>query len=125
VGDVKQSIYRFRHAEPSLFISKYKKFAEADNEQVRIDLSRNFRSRTEVLDATNYVFRQLLDEKVGEMNYDKEAELIFSNSIYEELESDDTDAELLIINQEPSDEEDRSDQNGDEDFQDLEKAQLE
>lgn len=125
VGDVKQSIYRFRHAEPSLFISKYKKFAEEDNEQVRIDLSRNFRSRTEVLDATNYVFRQLLDEKVGEMNYDKEAELIFSNSIYEELESDDTDAELLIINQEPSEEEDGADQNGDEDFQDLEKAQLE
>ncbi|MFU0788629.1 MAG: hypothetical protein ACFWT6_01425 [Virgibacillus proomii] len=49
VGDVKQSIYRFRHAEPSLFISKYNRFADKENSGIQIDLSRNFRSRERVL----------------------------------------------------------------------------
>jgi ATP-dependent helicase/nuclease subunit A len=122
VGDVKQSIYRFRHADPSLFIEKYKRFAQADNENVRIDLSRNFRSRKEVLAATNYIFRQIMDEAVGEIDYDKDAELIYSNTIYDELVTNDTASELLLIH---SSELENGQEDGEEDFRDLQKAQLE
>ncbi|MDC3425591.1 helicase-exonuclease AddAB subunit AddA [Aquibacillus sp. 3ASR75-11] len=124
VGDVKQSIYRFRHAEPTLFLNKYKEFAVADHPGKRIDLARNFRSRTQVLAATNYIFRQLLNEEVGEMNYDEDAELIYANKMYDELTNSDTDVELVIIDRE-SKEEEQDDAKEDEDFQDLEKAQLE
>ncbi|SEU03888.1 DNA helicase/exodeoxyribonuclease V, subunit A [Salinibacillus kushneri] len=125
VGDVKQSIYRFRHAEPSLFISKYKRFAETDNQNVRIDLSRNFRSRWEVLSATNFIFRQILDEEVGEIHYDQEAELIYSNKIYDELVSNDTDSELLLVDNADWDEETKPEPEGEEDFRHLKKAQIE
>ncbi|KGX92637.1 ATP-dependent helicase [Pontibacillus halophilus JSM 076056 = DSM 19796] len=123
VGDVKQSIYRFRHAEPTLFMNKYKEFKEETHPAKRIDLARNFRSRKEVLHGTNYIFRQILDEEVGEMNYEQDAELIYSNKIYDELVSSDADAELLIIDREAN-EEAEQDAEG-ENFQDLEKAQLE
>lgn len=76
VGDVKQSIYRFRLAEPNLFLYKYKTFSGTDNGGLRIDLARNFRSRQEVVDGVNDVFRSLMREKVAEMDYDKSAELI-------------------------------------------------
>ncbi|WP_186579093.1 helicase-exonuclease AddAB subunit AddA [Aquibacillus kalidii] len=124
VGDVKQSIYRFRHAEPTLFMDKYKQFANHDHPAKRIDLARNFRSREQVLSATNYIFRQLLNEEVGEMNYEQDAELIYSNKIYDELTLSDTEAELLIIDREVQEEKD-ADQAEGEEFQDLEKAQIE
>lgn len=85
VGDVKQSIYRFRLAEPRLFLSKYKKFSSTKQKAepvgaeavrgLRIDLARNFRSRAEVLDGTNFIFKQIMNESVGEIEYDEEAEL--------------------------------------------------
>ncbi len=124
VGDVKQSIYRFRHAEPSLFLNKYKRYANEASPGRRIDLARNFRSRDQVLSAANYVFRQLLSEDVGEMEYEPEAELIYANRIYDELQLGDTDAELHIIDRE-NQEERQQDDPGEENFQDLEKAQLE
>ncbi|MCD5325006.1 MULTISPECIES: helicase-exonuclease AddAB subunit AddA [Pontibacillus] len=124
VGDVKQSIYRFRHAEPTLFLQKYKEFAGEDHPSERIDLARNFRSRKEVLHGTNYIFRQLLDEEVGEMTYDKDAELIYSNTIYDELTSADADAELLVIDRQAP-EDPTAIETGEEGFQDLEKAQIE
>ena len=68
VGDVKQSIYRFRLAEPNLFIGKYARFTkDGHNTGLRIDLSQNFRSRKEVLDATNFIFKQLMATRVGEI----------------------------------------------------------
>ncbi|SDW88746.1 helicase-exonuclease AddAB subunit AddA [Paenibacillus sp. CF384] len=93
VGDVKQSIYRFRLAEPGLFLRKYKSYhmaGEVDaaaseivpDEQgsgefgVRIDLARNFRSRQEVVDGVNNVFRAIMREKAAEMDYDARAELV-------------------------------------------------
>lgn len=77
VGDVKQSIYRFRLAEPNLFLAKYNRFtSEGDNGGLRIDLSRNFRSRAEVLDGTNYLFKQIMGVKVGEIDYNEDAELM-------------------------------------------------
>ncbi|PGV46023.1 helicase-exonuclease AddAB subunit AddA [Bacillus sp. AFS037270] len=76
VGDVKQSIYRFRLAEPQLFLSKYNRFtADGSASGLRIDLAQNFRSRKEVLDATNYLFKQIMGVKVGEIQYDEAAEL--------------------------------------------------
>lgn len=76
VGDVKQSIYRFRLAEPNLFLGKYNRFkVDGDSSGLRIDLARNFRSRKEVLDATNYLFKQIMGIKVGEIEYDEAAEL--------------------------------------------------
>lgn len=77
VGDVKQSIYRFRLAEPNLFLAKYTKFSsDGVNNGLRIDLSRNFRSRSEVLDGTNFLFKQIMGVNVGEIDYNKEAELV-------------------------------------------------
>ncbi|MGG3471127.1 helicase-exonuclease AddAB subunit AddA [Neobacillus pocheonensis] len=76
VGDVKQSIYRFRLAEPNLFLGKYNRFRlDGDLSGLRIDLAQNFRSRKEVLDATNYLFKQIMGVKVGEIEYDEAAEL--------------------------------------------------
>ena len=76
VGDVKQSIYRFRLAEPMLFLGKYGRFTETDGDQgLKIDLNANFRSRKEVLDATNFVFAQVMGERVGEIDYNEAAAL--------------------------------------------------
>src|SRR5699024_11625993 len=78
VGDVKQSIYRFRHAEPSLFIGKYNAFAREIHPGLRIDLARNFRSRKHVLSGVNFIFKQMMDEEVGEIQYNEAASLIRS-----------------------------------------------
>ncbi|WP_318615751.1 helicase-exonuclease AddAB subunit AddA [Sporosarcina sp. YIM B06819] len=76
VGDVKQSIYRFRLAEPMLFLGKYNRFTENDGDQgLKIDLNANFRSRKEVLDATNFIFAQVMGARVGEIDYDDAAAL--------------------------------------------------
>lgn len=76
VGDVKQSIYRFRLAEPTLFLQKYKDFTNRGNESgLCIDLAKNFRSREEVLYGTNFIFRQIMNETIGELDYDEAAEL--------------------------------------------------
>ncbi|ABO49946.1 DNA helicase/exodeoxyribonuclease V, subunit A [Desulforamulus reducens MI-1] len=76
VGDVKQSIYRFRLAEPKLFLSKSELYANTDNCQgTRIGLSKNFRSRLEVVNAVNFIFRQIMTKKAGEITYDELEEL--------------------------------------------------
>lgn len=69
VGDVKQSIYRFRQAMPELFLKKYNEFDEAEGLQRKITLFKNFRSRKEVIEGTNYIFKQIMSENVGELNY--------------------------------------------------------
>lgn len=76
VGDVKQSVYRFRLAEPMLFLTKYLRFVEEPTDTgMRIDLNANFRSRREVLDGTNYIFEQIMGKTVGEIDYDDKAAL--------------------------------------------------
>ncbi len=79
VGDVKQSIYRFRLADPSIFTEKYTSYADLENgqegEPVRIMLQENFRSRKEVIDAANHVFSCCMSEKLGEVCYDENAKL--------------------------------------------------
>jgi len=85
VGDVKQSIYRFRLAEPSLFLEKYRSYLSGEGGR-RIDLSSNFRSRREVVDAVNYIFRQIMYERVAEITYDEAAELRYGARYYEEAQ---------------------------------------
>ncbi|MEN1759105.1 helicase-exonuclease AddAB subunit AddA [Anoxynatronum sibiricum] len=76
VGDVKQSIYRFRLAEPELFMDKYRQFTpESGSLNQRIDLKRNFRSRPAILQAVNTVFRHIMSETLGEITYDDAASL--------------------------------------------------
>ncbi len=66
----------FRLAEPNLFLGKYNRFSrDGEGTGLRIDLSQNFRSRKEVLDGTNYLFKQIMGVKVGEIEYDQAAEL--------------------------------------------------
>ena len=81
VGDVKQSIYRFRLADPTIFLEKYLSYrpaAEAEEGQPRkVLLSRNFRSRREVLDGTNFVFRAIMSREMGEMDYGDDEQLYF------------------------------------------------
>lgn len=76
VGDVKQSIYRFRLAKPELFMQKYNQYQwEGLNKEKRIDLSKNFRSRKTILDGVNFLFKQLMTQRLGEIQYDEKAAL--------------------------------------------------
>ncbi|SHH92009.1 DNA helicase/exodeoxyribonuclease V, subunit A [Clostridium collagenovorans DSM 3089] len=76
VGDVKQSIYRFRQAKPEIFLSKYNTYSSEENELYRkIMLFKNFRSRKEILDGVNYIFEEIMSEEVGELNYTEEEAL--------------------------------------------------
>ena len=133
VGDVKQSIYRFRLAEPKLFLEKYLAYqkvgelaetngaaeaaresgaageaevagearsageGEADRDEGwRIDLAANFRSRRQVVDAVNFLFRQIMSPGVGEIDYDRSAELV-NRASYPEVAEERLHAELHLI----------------------------
>lgn len=107
VGDVKQSIYGFRLAEPNLFLQKYDVFT-SDGQQsgLKIDLNANFRSRQEVLDATNFIFSQVMGSRVGGIEYDDAASLKYGAQypekslptqvaiLYEESEDDESYEEV-------------------------------
>ena len=79
VGDIKQSIYRFRQADPQIFNEKFQRYAQNPQEGKLILLKENFRSSSEVLSATNDVFERLMDQEVGEINYDSMHQLVFAN----------------------------------------------
>jgi len=102
VGDVKQSIYGFRLAEPGLFLQKSKEFTLENMGGRCIDLYRNFRSRGEILDGVNYLFRQIMDEKVGDISYGGKAELVYGDSYPSGIRGNETGdigspLEVLII----------------------------
>lgn len=75
VGDVKQSIYKFRLARPELFIEKYNCYSKEDSCCQRIDLHKNFRSRPQVLDSVNLLFEGIMGKELGGVEYDQEAAL--------------------------------------------------
>ena len=94
VGDIKQSIYRFRQADPQIFNEKFHSFAQDSKEGQLILLKENFRSSSEVLNATNDVFKHLMDEEVGEISYDGMHQLVFGNTdLHPDLENK---AEVLL-----------------------------
>lgn len=122
VGDVKQSIYRFRLAEPNLFLDKYGRFSpDGKGTGLRIDLSRNFRSRGEVLAGTNFIFKQIMGINVGEIDYNEDAELVQGASYPSE---DPYPAELILIDQKSEEEQDHQRSNSDEEAQ-LDPSELE
>ena len=93
VGDVKQSIYRFRLARPELFMEKYDSYSLDDSEEQRIDLHQNFRSRNEVLEAVNDIFYRIMGRDLGNVAYDEKAALRPGASY---PESNQMQAELLL-----------------------------
>ena len=103
VGDVKQSIYRFRLADPTIFLRKYTTFKEyteaSDGEERKILLSKNFRSRREILDAANFVFENILSVEMGEMEYGDEEALHFGAEYYPERRGCDTEFHLITARQ--------------------------
>ncbi|OUS77531.1 helicase-exonuclease AddAB subunit AddA [Paenibacillus sp. MY03] len=120
VGDVKQSIYRFRLAEPNLFLTKYKSYdtgnaGEQSSENgpsgeegdgsggLRIDLARNFRSRAEVVDGVNAVFRAMMRETVAEMDYDRRAELVCGAAYPEPLEPGSCRVQFAVLDRAAAD----------------------
>lgn len=99
VGDVKQSIYRFRLARPELFMEKYNCYSKIDSPCQRIDLHRNFRSRQQVLDSVNELFARIMGEKLGGVEYDQEAAL-YPGAVFPDaavLEKDPYRTEYLVV----------------------------
>ncbi|MCI9038183.1 MAG: helicase-exonuclease AddAB subunit AddA, partial [Oscillospiraceae bacterium] len=101
VGDMKQSIYRFRLADPSIFLKKYRAYppaAEADEGEPRkILLSQNFRSRQPVLDAVNFVFEAIMSQEMGELDYGEEERLNFGAAYLPPREDCQTEFHLLTL----------------------------
>lgn len=85
VGDIKQSIYRFRQADPSIFLGKKRDYADYDGEHfpAKLFLSNNFRSRRQVTDSVNYVFSHIMKEATAEMDY-SEGERLLPSASYPE-----------------------------------------
>ena len=104
VGDIKQSIYRFRQADSQIFNEKFHRFAQDDKEGQLILLKENFRSSSEVLDATNDVFKHLMDEEVGEISYDGMHQLVFGNTDIQA--NPENKAEVLLYDKDDSDSDD-------------------
>lgn len=98
VGDVKQSIYRFRLARPEIFMEKYNAFDAETGKDRLVNLSMNFRSRREVIESVNAVCEQLMIPEVGRVKYDDRAKLYLGAS-YEQTESN-YKTEVLLYNKE-------------------------
>ena len=96
VGDVKQSIYKFRMARPELFMHKYNTYSLEDSKAQRIDLHKNFRSREVVLTPINYIFEKIMTEKLGGITYDDRAALHVGAN-FEDGEHTSKDTELLLV----------------------------
>ena len=113
VGDVKQSIYKFRQARPDLFLGKYKtyktKYYKTEMDNLKIQLFRNFRSRREVLDFSNMIFANIMSEELGELNYTIE-EYLNLGANYEDTNQD-LRAEIDILNVDESSDEKESVEN--------------
>lgn len=126
VGDVKQSIYRFRQAMPKLFLDKYSTFEKVDEDKEnteaeaeanncsnrplpsncppgrKIQLYKNFRSRDNILDFTNFIFQDIMSEELGEVDYNKNEYLNFGAEDYKKIDQN-LKTEIDIINTKPDD----------------------
>lgn len=98
VGDIKQSIYKFRLAKPELFAGKYDTYTTEDSLYQKIELHENFRSRREVIELINYVFKQLMSKQVGDVTYDNSAAL-HQGARYT-VESDNYKTDVILVERE-------------------------
>lgn len=98
VGDVKQSIYKFRLARPELFLEKYNTYVneDEDGDSRKIVLSKNFRSRHEVLEFCNIVFSQIMTKELGGISYDEE-NMLYAGAVYPESAGGSYKPEVLFI----------------------------
>lgn len=96
VGDIKQSIYRFRNANPNIFKNKYDSYSKEIG-GIKIDLNKNFRSRKEVLDDINLIFNLIMNDDIGGADYLKTHQMVFGNNAYinEGATKQDYDLEIL------------------------------
>ncbi len=101
VGDIKQSIYRFRNANPYIFRDKYDLYSK-DSGGIKIDLLKNFRSRKEVLDNINLIFNLIMDNKIGDAEYKESHQMNFGNTNYEKDCKLPYDANMEILNYDKS-----------------------
>ena len=97
VGDVKQSIYRFRLARPELFMEKYHSYSLTESKEQRIDLHKNFRSHPEVLESVNFIFRQIMGQDLGGIDYDEAAALYPGASFPEGEDPEFIKTEVLLV----------------------------
>ena len=120
VGDVKQSIYRFRQARPQLFLDKYSKYKldPEEGQDRKIQLFKNFRSRENILDFTNLVFKNIMSKEIGDIDYTEEEYLNLGAS-FENIENQNLLTEINIIDvEETEDDIWKSDEQEDEDEED-------
>ena len=123
VGDVKQSIYRFRQAKPELFMDKYEKYSnEKDPKGQKIKLFKNFRSRENVLDFTNLIFDDIMSKDFGEIEYD-ESEFLNVGASFETLNKLEFTPELYIIDKKQNEAAEADEDN--ENIEVLEKTEIE
>lgn len=97
VGDIKQSIYRFRNANPYIFKAKYDKYKDGIN-GFKIDLNKNFRSRNEVIFNINLIFDNIMFDDIGGANYKTEHQMVFGNTSYNSIQKSDYNMEILNYN---------------------------
>lgn len=117
VGDVKQSIYGFRQADPTMFLQKYQTFAQSDSPGQRILLAENFRSAANIDDFINLLFAQLMDPKIGGIAYDQAAQLKFGANYYPELPQDEVEIDLFNAADQTKQQEKAVDNSGPEPYQ--------
>lgn len=96
VGDIKQSIYRFRHANPYIFQKKYEEYSK-NNGGIKIDLLKNFRSRPEVLNNINLIFNLIMDDTLGDADYKKSHQMNFGNIDYIESFKTNQNSDMEIL----------------------------
>ena len=99
VGDIKQSIYRFRNANPYIFKKKYDDYSKKDG-GIKIDLNKNFRSRENVVKAINLIFNSIMDDEIGGASYFETHQMIYGNEDYLKVLDEDYDMEILNYNME-------------------------
>ena len=97
VGDIKQSIYRFRNANPNIFKSKYEDYSK-NVSGLKIDLNKNFRSRRQVIDNINLIFNLIMDEEVGGANYLETHQMQFGLTSYDSVNKENYAMEVLNYN---------------------------
>ncbi|HOQ37859.1 MAG TPA: helicase-exonuclease AddAB subunit AddA [Acetivibrio sp.] len=122
VGDVKQSIYRFRQARPELFLEKYNTYSPDMGQPCRkILLFKNFRSRREIIDAVNFLFKQIMSVGVGELDY-TDIEALNYGAVFDEIDKEDItvggEAELHLIQTDHEDDTSARESEGDDGQQD-------